>query len=60
MKIEPIRGCYIYEYAQVLNLNVFIMRPECCIGYDPRMWDDTPLTRNLVTACYTLSSGRKR
>ncbi len=46
-KIEPIKGCYIYEYAQVLNPNVFMMIPECCIWYDPRMWDDTPLDQKL-------------
>jgi hypothetical protein len=45
--IEPIRGCYIYEYAQILNPNVFMMIPECCIWYDPRMWDDTPLNQKL-------------
>ena len=45
--IEPIRGCYIYEYAQILNPNVFMMIPECCIWFDPRMWDDTPLDQTL-------------
>ena len=41
--IEPIRGCYIYEYGQQFNPNMFMMIPECCIWFDPRMWDDTPL-----------------
>jgi hypothetical protein len=40
--IEPIQGCYIYEYGQMLNPNLFMMIPECCIWFDPRMWDDTP------------------
>jgi hypothetical protein len=38
--IEPIRGCDIYEYVQVLNPNAFIIIPECCIWYEPRMLDD--------------------
>ncbi|MFH1179323.1 MAG: M14 family zinc carboxypeptidase [Candidatus Bathyarchaeota archaeon] len=45
--IEPIKGCYIYEYAQMVNPNAFMMIPECCIWYDPRMWDDTPLDATL-------------
>ncbi|MBD3204709.1 hypothetical protein GF319_00020, partial [Candidatus Bathyarchaeota archaeon] len=45
--IEPIRGCYIYEYGQQLNPNMFMMIPECCIWFDPRMWDDTPLDSTL-------------
>jgi len=40
--IEPIPGCDLYEYAQTLNPYVFVMIPECCIWYDPRMWDDSP------------------
>lgn len=40
--IEPIRGCYIYEYGQVRNPELFMMIPECCLWYDPRMWDDAP------------------
>jgi len=40
--IEPIPGCDMYEYAQTLNPYVFVMIPECCIWYDPRMWDDSP------------------
>jgi hypothetical protein len=40
--IEPITGCYIYEYALMLNPDVFIMVPECCLWYDPRMLDDSP------------------
>jgi hypothetical protein len=38
--IEPIRGCDAYEYAQVLNPDAFIIIPECCIWYEPRMLDD--------------------
>ena len=38
--IEPIRGCDLYEYVQVLNPNAFIIIPECCIWYEPRMLDD--------------------
>ena len=38
--IEAIQGCEIYEYVQVLNPNAFIVVPECCIWYDPRMLDD--------------------
>ena len=40
--IEPIKGCYIYEYGKMLNPHMFMMIPECCIWYDPRMWNDTP------------------
>jgi hypothetical protein len=40
--LEPIRGCDIYEYVQVVNPNAFIIIPECCIWYDPRMLDDRP------------------
>jgi hypothetical protein len=43
INIEPIQGCYIYEYGQMRNPNLFMMIPECCIWYDPRMWDDTPM-----------------
>jgi hypothetical protein len=45
--IEPIKGCYIYEYGQQFNPNMFMMVPECCIWYDPRMWDNTPLETTL-------------
>ena len=45
--IEPISGCYIYEYGQQLNPNMFMMIPECCIWFDPRMWDDTPTDSTL-------------
>jgi len=38
--IEPIEGCDIYEYVQVLNPNAFILIPECCLWYEPRMLDD--------------------
>ncbi|MBN2335528.1 hypothetical protein JXL21_08200, partial [Candidatus Bathyarchaeota archaeon] len=40
--IEPLPGCDLYEYAQTLNPYVFVMIPECCIWFDPRMWDDSP------------------
>ncbi len=40
--IEPIRGCYIYEYGQMRNPHMFMMIPESTFWYDPRMWDDTP------------------
>jgi hypothetical protein len=45
--IEPINGCYIYEYGQMLNPHLFMMIPECCLWYDPRMWDDTPTNKPL-------------
>jgi len=38
--LEQISGCDIYEYVQVLNANAFIIIPECCLWYDPRMLDD--------------------
>jgi hypothetical protein len=38
--IEPLQGCNIYEYGQILNPDIFIMIPECCIWYEPRMLDD--------------------
>ena len=40
--IEPLPGCNIYEYGQILNPHMFIMIPECCIWHDPRMWDNSP------------------
>lgn len=40
--IEPITGCYIYEYGQMRNPNMFMMIPEGTFWYDPRMWNDTP------------------
>jgi len=40
--IEPIAGCYIYEYGQMRNPHMFMMIPESTFWYDPRMWDDTP------------------
>jgi len=40
--IEPIKGCYFYEYGQMRNPHMFMMIPECTLWYDPRMWDDTP------------------
>ena len=45
--IEPIKGCYIYEYGQILNPHMFMMIPECCLWYDPRMWDDAPTNEPL-------------
>jgi len=38
--LEEIAGCYIYEYGLVRNPKLFMMVPECCIWYDPRMWND--------------------
>ena len=40
--IEPIKGCYLYEYGQMRNPHMFMMIPESTFWYDPRMWDDTP------------------
>jgi hypothetical protein len=40
--IEPIKGCHIYEYGLLRNPKLFAMIPECCIWYDPRMWNDQP------------------
>lgn len=40
--IEPIKGCYIYEYGQMRNPHMFMMIPEGTFWFDPRMWDDTP------------------
>jgi hypothetical protein len=48
--IEPIPGCNFYEYAEILNPYVFTMIPECCIWYDPRMWDDSPSDTTLGEA----------
>ncbi len=38
--IEPINGCDAYEYVQMMNPDAFIIIPECCIWYEPRMLDD--------------------
>ncbi len=40
--IEPIRGSQMLEYGQQYNPHLFIMIPECCQWYDPRMLDDRP------------------
>jgi hypothetical protein len=40
--LEPIQGCQISEYGQQYNPHLFIMIPECCQWYDPRMLDDRP------------------
>jgi hypothetical protein len=40
LNLEPIRGCYIYEYGLVRNPKLFMMVPECCHWYDERMWND--------------------
>jgi hypothetical protein len=45
--IEPITGCYIYEYGQMRNPHLFMMIPESTFWYDPRMWDDTPTDESL-------------
>ena len=45
--IEPIKGCYIYEYAQMRNPHMFMMIPESTFWYDTRMWDDTPTDQPL-------------
>ncbi len=38
--LEPINGCDMYEYVQVWNPDSFILIPECCLWYEPRMLDD--------------------
>lgn len=38
--LEPIQGCDIYEYVQIWNPDSFIIIPECCLWYEPRMLDD--------------------
>ena len=48
--LEPISGCDIYEYVQVINPNAFAIIPECCIWYDPRMLDDRPADATLGDA----------
>jgi|GEM_PF-960054 hypothetical protein len=48
--LEPIRGCYIYEYGQQLNPNMFMQIPECCIWYEPDMWNNTPTDTTLGEA----------
>jgi hypothetical protein len=55
--IEPIKGCYIYEYGQILNPNLFIMIPECCIWYDPSMWNDSATE---TTISESLSYAKRR
>jgi len=40
--IEPIKGSQMLEYGQQYNPHMFIMIPECCHWYDPRMLDDRP------------------
>ena len=55
--IEPIRGCYIYEYGQMMNPDMFMMIPECCIWFDPGMWDDSPSD---VTVGECLAYARER
>ena len=40
--VEEIAGAYIYEYGLLANPEMFMMVPECCLWYDPRMWNDEP------------------
>jgi hypothetical protein len=40
--LEPINGCYIYEYGLLMNPHLLMMVPECCLWYDPRMLNDSP------------------
>lgn len=48
--LEPIRGCQMLEYGQQYNPHLFIMIPECCHWYDPRMLDDRPSDITLAEA----------
>ena len=40
--VEEINGAFIYEYVQLINPDVFMMIPECCLWYDDRCWNDKP------------------
>ena len=43
---EP-RGAFVFEYTLLTNPDVFMMIPECCIWYDPRLFDDGPSKKTL-------------
>jgi hypothetical protein len=55
--LEPIQGCDIYEYVQIWNPDSFIIIPECCLWYEPRMLDDNVSETTLGEA---LSYGNDR
>ncbi len=57
--IEPIRGSQMVEYGQQYNPQLFIMIPECCQWYDPRMLDDRPSDTTIGEA-FEYGDGRMR
>lgn len=40
--VEEIDGAFVYEYVKLINPDVFMMIPECCLWYDDRCWNDRP------------------
>lgn len=57
--IEPLRGCQMWEYGQQYNPHLFIMIPECCKWYDPRMLDDRPSDTSIGEA-FEYGDGKMR
>ena len=57
--IEPIRGSQMLEYGQQYNPHLFIMIPECCQWYDPRMLDDRPSDTTIAEA-FEYGDGKMR
>ena len=57
--IEPLRGCQMWEYGQQYNPQLFIMIPECCKWYDPRMLDDRPSDTSIGEA-FEYGDGKMR
>lgn len=45
--LEKVPGAFVFEYASLSNPNLFMMIPECCFWYDPRLWDDSPSNKTL-------------
>ena len=57
--IEPIQGSQMLEYGQQYNPHLFIMIPECCQWYDPRMLDDRPSDTTIAEA-FEYGDGKMR
>ena len=40
--LQKVTGGFSFEFARMLNPNVFMMIPECTTWFDPRCYDDRP------------------
>jgi len=40
--LQKVTGGFSFEYARMVNPNIFMMIPECTTWFDPRCYDDSP------------------